>query len=215
MDHCVFTTSHLLSSLPSLPPFLLSLLSFPPALPPLSPFFPSSLLPPAFPPSPPLPPGGSGEEENEREEGRGEESGWEGGERENGREEERRGWEGGGEERRKRKKFSSPLPPAHSLPPSSPPAHSLPPPSLPPTLFLPPSSCPLSPSLHVPPSFLSQIENIIRHDLAARFDRCQQDMIKALWQKERRFPQMYNLKPEIAFHGTLSKSLPSIGEIAA
>ena len=37
-------------------------------------------------------------------------------------------------------------------------------------------------------------------------------MVKALWQKERRFPQMYNLKPEIAFHGTLTKSLPSIGE---
>ena len=101
--------------------------------------------------------------------------------------------------------LSPSLPPSHSLSLSS----SLP---LPLPLFLPPTR-PLSPSLHVP--FLSQIENIIRHDLAARFDRCQQDMIKALWQKERRFPQMYNLKPEIAFHGTLSKSLPSIGEIVA
>jgi hypothetical protein len=31
-----------------------------------------------------------------------------------------------------------------------------------------------------------------------------------MWQGERKHPQLYNLKPQLAFHGTLSESLPSI-----
>jgi hypothetical protein len=38
-------------------------------------------------------------------------------------------------------------------------------------------------------------------------------MTSALWQKERKFPNMFNLKPQIAFHGTRLKSLPFIGKI--
>ena len=51
----------------------------------------------------------------------------------------------------------------------------------------------------------------MRSDLAERFQECLKTMTTSLWQKERRFPNMYNLKPQIAFHGTRLKSLPSIG----
>lgn len=56
-----------------------------------------------------------------------------------------------------------------------------------------------------------QIENILRQDLAGRFHQCQQAMYSALAERERKAPQMYNLKTQVAFHGTLTKSLPSIG----
>ena len=52
----------------------------------------------------------------------------------------------------------------------------------------------------------------MRSDLAERFQECLKTMTSSLWQKERRFPNMFNLKPQIAFHGTRQKSLPSIGE---
>jgi hypothetical protein len=35
-------------------------------------------------------------------------------------------------------------------------------------------------------------------------------MTSALSERERRNPQMYNLKTQVAFHGTLTRSLPSI-----
>ena len=56
-----------------------------------------------------------------------------------------------------------------------------------------------------------QIENILRQDLAGRFRRCQYDMQTELTEKERKYPQMFDLKTQVAFHGTLTKSLPSIG----
>ena len=52
----------------------------------------------------------------------------------------------------------------------------------------------------------------MRSDLAERFKECLKAMTSSLWQKERKFPNMYSLKPQIAFHGTRLKSLPSIGE---
>lgn len=55
------------------------------------------------------------------------------------------------------------------------------------------------------------MENILRQDLAHRFQQCRQSMIEQLSKKERAFPKMYCLKPQVAFHGTLTKSLPSIG----
>ena len=36
-------------------------------------------------------------------------------------------------------------------------------------------------------------------------------MERELAQRERKFPYLYNLKPQTVFHGTLTKSLPSIG----
>ena len=56
-----------------------------------------------------------------------------------------------------------------------------------------------------------QIENVLRQDLAKRFHHCQQRMTSALAESERRNPRMYNLKTQVAFHGTPTRSLPSIG----
>ena len=57
----------------------------------------------------------------------------------------------------------------------------------------------------------TQIENILREDIALRFKKCKVTMERELSNKERKFPYLFNLKPQIAFHGTLTKSLPSIG----
>ena len=51
----------------------------------------------------------------------------------------------------------------------------------------------------------------MREDLALRFNQTMESMQKSLWKKERALPQMYNLTPQIAFHGTRATSLPSIG----
>lgn len=57
---------------------------------------------------------------------------------------------------------------------------------------------------------ITRIENILRQDLADRFDKCHSEMVNTLWKKERQNPKMFSLQPQIAFHGTLTKSLPSI-----
>ena len=58
----------------------------------------------------------------------------------------------------------------------------------------------------------AQLENILRDDLAQRFVECQEQATRELWKKERQNPLLYSLKPQVAFHGTLSRSLPSIGQ---
>ena len=62
--------------------------------------------------------------------------------------------------------------------------------------------------------FNLQIENILRQDLAGRFQKACDAASHALWRKERQNPRMFSLKPQIAFHGTMTKSLPSIGGIS-
>ena len=57
-----------------------------------------------------------------------------------------------------------------------------------------------------------QIENVLRQDLTERFYEVQKAMIKVLWKKARTEPLKYELTPQIAFHGTRTKSLPSIGK---
>ena len=54
----------------------------------------------------------------------------------------------------------------------------------------------------------------MRSDLADRFKTCMKTMTSSLWQQERKYPHMYNLKPQIAFHGTRTHSLPSIGQFS-
>ncbi len=56
-----------------------------------------------------------------------------------------------------------------------------------------------------------QIENVLRVDLAERYCKTLKEANESLWKKERANPHEINLKPQIAFHGTLTTSLPSIG----
>ena len=57
-----------------------------------------------------------------------------------------------------------------------------------------------------------QIENVLRQDLAKRFHEFQKKMNLVMWKKSREQPLRYILTPQIAFHGTRTKSLPSIGK---
>ena len=56
-----------------------------------------------------------------------------------------------------------------------------------------------------------QIENILRQDLARRFHRCRETMTSVLADSERKNPHMYDVQTHVAFHGTLTRSFPSIG----
>ena len=60
--------------------------------------------------------------------------------------------------------------------------------------------------------FLLQIENVMRHDLALKFHQAVKEANHNLWRRARDHPHFYNLNMEIAFHGTRTQSLPSIGE---
>jgi hypothetical protein len=59
---------------------------------------------------------------------------------------------------------------------------------------------------------IHRIENILRQDLARRFHRCRETMTSVLADSERKNPHMYDVQTHVAFHGTLTRSFPSIVE---
>ena len=52
----------------------------------------------------------------------------------------------------------------------------------------------------------------MRQDIATRFRHATKECSEALWKKARDRPYLYNLEPQVAFHGTRAASLPSIGK---